>query len=157
MVCIASSEGTFQKVSPAFTETLGFSEEELIAKPFIDFVHPEDKKATIDNVKALARGIPIIKFPNRYICKDGSYKWLEWTARSYVNGGDIYAIAYDVTDRELTNATLREALAVLQGRYTDQTNAKTLETVLNTAQSILEKILKDQTAGLGQVKVDFKS
>jgi PAS domain S-box-containing protein len=161
MVCIASSEGTFQKVSPAFTETLGFSEKELIAKPFIDFVHPEDKKATIDNVEALARGIPIIKFPNRYICKDGSYKWLEWTARSYVNGGDIYAIAYDVTDRELTDATFRKSLAVLQGRYTDQTTelntANALGTVMNTTQSMLEKRLKDQTAELVQVKADLKS
>jgi PAS domain S-box-containing protein len=161
MVCIASSEGTFQKVSPAFTETLGFSEKELIAQPFVDFVHPDDKKTTLDKVETLARGIPVIKFPNRYICKDGSYKWLEWTARSFVNGGDIYAIAYNVTGRELTDATLREALAVLQGSYTDQTTelntAKTLETVLNTTQSILEKRLKDQTAGLGQVKADFKS
>ncbi|MFT5976956.1 MAG: PAS domain S-box-containing protein [Gammaproteobacteria bacterium] len=161
MVCIASSEGTFQKVSPAFTETLGFSEKELIAQPFVDFVHPDDKKATLDKVETLARGIPVIKFPNRYICKDGSYKWLEWTARSFVNEGDIYGIAYNVTGRELTEATLREALAVLQGRYTDQTTelntAKTLETVLNTTQTILEKRLKDQTAGLGQVKADFKS
>jgi PAS domain S-box-containing protein len=161
MVCIASSEGTFQKVSPAFTETLGFSEKKLIAQPFIDFVHPDDKKATLDKVEALAAGIPVIKFPNRYLCKDGSYQWLEWTARSFVNGGEIYAIAYNITGRELTDATLREALAVLQGRYTDQTTelntAKTLETVLNTTQSILEKRLKDQTAELGQVKADFKS
>jgi PAS domain S-box-containing protein len=152
LVCIASSEGTFKKVSPAFTETLGFSEKELIAQPFVNFVHPDDKKATLDKVENLARGISVIKFQNRYICKDGSYKWLEWTARSFVNGEDIYAIGYNVTGRELTDATLREALAVLQGSYTDQTTelntAKTLETVLNTTQSILEKRLKDQAAGV---------
>jgi PAS domain S-box-containing protein len=161
MVCIASSEGSFHKVSPAFTETLGFSEKELIAKPFINFVHPEDKKATIDNVEALARGISVVKFPNRYVCKDGSYKWLEWTARTYVNGGDIYAIAYDVTDRELTDATFRKSLAVLQDRYTDQTTelntANALGTGLNTTQSMLEIRLKEQTAELVQVKADLKS
>jgi two-component system CheB/CheR fusion protein len=160
MVCIASSEGTFQKVSPAFTETLGFSEEELTAQPFVAFVHPEDKKATIDNVETLAQGMPIIKFPNRYLCKDGSYKWLEWTARSFVTKGDIYAIAYDITDREFTDATFRKALAMLQGRYTDQTtelsSINTLETVLNTTQLILENHLKDQAAKLVRVKAGFK-
>ncbi|MFT6094916.1 MAG: chemotaxis protein methyltransferase CheR/two-component system CheB/CheR fusion protein [Pseudohongiellaceae bacterium] len=161
LVCIASSEGTFKKVSPGFTETLGFSESELLAKPFVDFVHQDDKKATTDSLVPLARGIPVIKFLNRYICQDGSYKWLEWTARSFVNGGDIYATAYDVTERELTNETLNEALALLQGSYTDQTTelntANALETVLNTTQSMLEKRLKDQSVELGQVKADLKS
>jgi PAS domain S-box-containing protein len=144
----------------AFTETLGFSEEELTAQPFVAFVHPEDKKATIDNVETLAQGMPIIKFPNRYLCKDGSYKWLEWTARSFVTKGDIYAIAYDITDREFTDATFRKALAMLQGRYTDQTtelsSINTLETVLNTTQLILENHLKDQAAKLVRVKAGFK-
>ena len=87
MVCIASHEGYFRKISSAFTETLGFSENELLAKPFADFVHPDDKKSTNDKMEPLAKGIPIIRFQNRYICKDSSYKWLEWTARSFDNGG----------------------------------------------------------------------
>lgn len=160
MVCTASPEGTFQKVSPAFTETLGYSEKELLAQPFADFVHPEDKKTTIANMEPLARGIPVIKFSNRYICKDGSCKWLEWTARSFVDGGDIYAIAYEVTDRELTDATLRKALAVLQSRYSEQTTeldtANALEIVLNKAQSVLAKRYKEQTAELGVAKADLK-
>jgi diguanylate cyclase (GGDEF)-like protein/PAS domain S-box-containing protein len=112
MVCIASPEGTFQKVSPAFTETLGFSEKELLSKPFADFVHPDDQQITIDCMEPLARGIPIIQFSNRYICKDGSYKWLEWTARSFVNGGEIYAIAYDITNRKLAEDQLKLAAYV---------------------------------------------
>ena len=160
LVCTASPEGTFQKVSPAFSETLGFSDKEFLAKPFADFVHPDDKKATIDNMETLARGIPVIKFSNRYICKDGSYKWLEWTARSFVDGGDIYAIAYEVTDRELTRATLRKALAVLQSRDSEQTTeldtANTLEIVLNQTQSVLEKRSKDRALELGVKKTDVE-
>ena len=106
MVCIASPEGVFQKVSPAFSETLRFSEKEFLTRPFIDFVHPDDKKATADKMEPLAKGIPIIRFPNRYKCKGESYKWLEWTARSFVSGGDIYAIAYDITDRKLAEEKL---------------------------------------------------
>ncbi|MGK0372128.1 MAG: PAS domain S-box-containing protein [Glaciecola sp.] len=106
MVCLTSPEGNFQKVSPAFSETLGFSEKEFLTKPFVDFVHPDDKESTAAKMEPLARGIPIIKFPNRYMCKDGSYKWLEWTARSFVEGGDIYAIAYDITDRKIAEQKL---------------------------------------------------
>ncbi|MFT6413796.1 MAG: diguanylate cyclase (GGDEF)-like protein/PAS domain S-box-containing protein [Glaciecola sp.] len=106
MVCIATPEGYFRKISPAFTETLGFSEKEFLTQPFVDFVHPDDKQSTIDKMEPLRRGIPVMRFQNRYICKDGSEKWLEWTARSFVNVGDIYAIAYDITDRKIAERKL---------------------------------------------------
>lgn len=108
MVCIASPEGYFLKVSPAFTETLGFSEKELFAKPFVDLVHPDQKEITIKTLEFLRRGMPITRHLNRYICKDGSYKWLEWTARSFVDGGNIYAIAYDVTERKIAEEKLEK-------------------------------------------------
>jgi chemotaxis protein methyltransferase CheR/two-component system CheB/CheR fusion protein len=158
LACTTSQEGTFQKVSPVCYEILGFSEKELLTKPFVDFVHPDDKKVTMDNMESLARGIPLIKFSNRFICKDGSYKWLEWSARSFVEGGEIYAIAYEVTDRELTRATLSAALAVLQSRHGEQTTeldtVNTLETLLNQAQSVLEKRYKDQASEPGVAKGD---
>ena len=113
MVCIASSEGYFLKISPAFIETLGFSEQELFAKPFVDFVHPDEIQATLDKMETLSRGLPTIRFQNRYICKDGSYKWLEWTARCFVSGGDIYATAYEVTERKRAEEELSE-LIILQ-------------------------------------------
>jgi PAS domain S-box-containing protein len=100
MVCVASSEGIFLKVSSALSNPLGFSEKELIAKPFVDFVHPDDKKATELNMERLELGRPVTRFPNRCRCKNGSYKWLEWTDRTYVKGSDIYAIVYDITDRK---------------------------------------------------------
>jgi diguanylate cyclase (GGDEF)-like protein/PAS domain S-box-containing protein len=106
MVCIASTEGYLLKVSPAFTETLGYSEKELLDKPFVDFVHPSDKQSTLDNLAHLGKGAPIIRYPNRYICKDGSTKWLEWTARTFDSGGNIYAVAYDVTSRKNAEAEL---------------------------------------------------
>jgi PAS domain S-box-containing protein len=117
MVGIYSPDGIFQKVSPAFTETLGFSEKEFLSQPFINFVHPDDKKATIDNMEPLARGIPIIRFPNRYICKDGSYKWLEWTARSFVTGGKIYVMAYDITYRKKTEKKLKDSEGKFKGVF----------------------------------------
>jgi diguanylate cyclase (GGDEF)-like protein/PAS domain S-box-containing protein len=99
LVCIASPEGYFKKISPAFSEILGFSEAEFMDKPFAEFVHPDDRELTNEKMESLAKGIPVIRFPNRYICKDGSYKWLEWSARSFGDEGYIYAIAYDITER----------------------------------------------------------
>jgi PAS domain S-box-containing protein len=113
MVCIASPSGYFLKISPAFAETLGFSEKELLSKPFIAFVHPEELESTIEIMTPLIRGIPIIRFSNRYICKDGSYKWLEWTSRCFVNGGDIYAVAHDITERKKVEEDLSK-LTMLQ-------------------------------------------
>jgi PAS domain S-box-containing protein len=110
MVCIASPEGYFLKISPAYTATLGFSEKELLAKPFIEFVHPDDRESTIDVMEPLSRGVPTIRFQNRYICKNGSYKWLEWTSRSFVNGGDIYATAYEITDRKRAEEELSKLM-----------------------------------------------
>lgn len=106
MVCIASTEGYLLKVSPAFTETLGYSEKELLAQPFVAFVHPSDKQSTLDNLAPLSMGEPVIRYPNRYICKDGSTKWLEWTARNFESGGKVYAVAYDVTARKNAEAEL---------------------------------------------------
>jgi len=113
MVCIASPEGYFLKISPAFIETLGFSEKELLAKPFTEFVHPDEVESTIGLMEPLSRGVPTIRFQNRYLCKNGSYKWLEWTGRSFVNGGDIYATAYEITDRKIAEEDLSK-LMILQ-------------------------------------------
>jgi PAS domain S-box-containing protein len=98
MACIASSDGFFQKVSSGFIETLGFSEQELLAKPFVEFVHPDDVQPTIDIMKPLTLGKPVVRFLNRYICKNGSYKWLEWTARFTTSKQAIYAVARDISD-----------------------------------------------------------
>jgi PAS domain S-box-containing protein len=122
MVCIASPEGILKKVSPAFTETLGYSEKELLAKPFFEFVHPDDKNTTADKLAPLARGIPIIRYSKRYSCKDGSYKWLEWTGRSFVEGGDIYAIAYEVTERKQAEKALEEYHDHLEALVNERTH-----------------------------------
>jgi PAS domain S-box-containing protein len=113
MVCIASATGYFLKISPAFIETLGFSEKELLTKPFLELVHPEELESTINNMKTLARGVPVIRSSCRYICKDGSYKWLEWTSRCFDNAGDIYAIAHDITKRKKAEEDLSK-LRMLQ-------------------------------------------
>ncbi|MBM4055953.1 MAG: response regulator [Planctomycetes bacterium] len=115
MICIANIiNNYFIKINPAFRKTLGFPDEELLGKPFLDFVHPNDRAKTIDVIeKNLSLGIKVINFENRYLCKDGSYKWLAWTANPIPEQGITYAIARDITKLkhdEEENNKLKEQL-----------------------------------------------
>jgi PAS domain S-box-containing protein len=107
--CIAGFDGFIKRLNPAFARTLGFSREELVAQPFIEFVHPEDRRATLKEVQNLADGQRTVSFENRYRCKDGSYKWILWNAEPYPAEGLIYAAARDITDRKQAERDLRRA------------------------------------------------
>lgn len=106
MLCIASLDGRFQRVNPAFERALGHTAAQLLSRPFIDFVHPDDRVATAEAVAALARGDPVCRFENRYRCADGTYHWLSWTSVSG-GGGRIYAVARDVTEARAADEALR--------------------------------------------------
>lgn len=102
---IISSMERFIKVNPAVSKTLGYSEEELLQKKFLEFTHPDDIEITKKEVQKLQAGTSSIKFENRYICKDGSVKWLVWSVFPDVKSGLLYAVASDITDKkEIENA-----------------------------------------------------
>jgi PAS domain S-box-containing protein len=109
MLCVAGYDGFFKHLNPAWTQTLGFTDAELMARPFLDFVHPDDRVATIAVVEDLARGATIIHFRNRYECRDGTYRWLDWTAIPAVSAGLIYAVGRDVTQEVRAEAVLKDA------------------------------------------------
>jgi len=100
MVCIASIDtNTFLRVNPAFTEVLGYSEEELLSRPFTDFVHPEDVDRTERLVSdQLRKGIVVPRFENRYRCKDGTYRDLMWSSHPIPERNLTYAVAHDITE-----------------------------------------------------------
>lgn len=97
MLCIAGVDGYFKVLNRAWSETLGYEDGELLQRPFVDFVHPDDRRATIAASSKVAGGSRLVHFRNRYRCKDGTYKWLAWSASAALSDGSIYAVARDVT------------------------------------------------------------
>jgi len=107
MLCIADLEGHFKRLNRSWEETLGYTLEELTGKQFLDFVHPDDIPATLAALSDLDANKQILNFINRYRCKDGSYRWIEW--RSAPCGNLIYAAARDITKRKNAEAALEES------------------------------------------------
>lgn len=97
LLCIAGFDGKFKRLNPAWSPLLGWTHEELRVGPFLDFVHPDDRAATVAVMDNLDTGAITFSFENRYRCKDGSWKYLRWTASPLKDRQEIYAIARDVT------------------------------------------------------------
>ena len=118
MLCYLDFNGHFKRLNPAWERTLGFTREELMSRPFIEFVHPDDRERTLKQNAQVRGGGQALAFENRYLCKDGSYRWLRWNAAPDSAEKVIYSVARDVTaskqaeeEREKLVRELQAALA----------------------------------------------
>jgi PAS domain S-box-containing protein len=120
LLCVAGFDGYFKRVNPAFEHTLGYETAELLSRPILEFVHPDDRERTAKTVAALSEGRHISHFESRYIRADGAVRWLQWNTRAMPETGLMYAAARDVTEnRMLTHeqaALRRVATLVAEGR-----------------------------------------
>lgn len=112
LLCIANTDGRFLRLNRAWEVVLGYSLHELEGQPFLEFVHPDDIDATLMAVSALDRQELVASFVNRYRCRDGSYRYIEWFSRPY--GNLIYAAARDITDRMQAELKMRRSDAHLK-------------------------------------------
>ena len=118
LLCFLDFNGYFKRLNPAWERALGFTIEELTSRPSIEFVHPQDRERTLDQNRRVRAGGQALGFENRYLCKDGSYRWLLWNAAPDSNERVIYSVARDITERkraeeerDLLVAQLQSALA----------------------------------------------
>jgi PAS domain S-box-containing protein len=119
LFCIAGLDGYFKRVNRAFEHTLGYTQQDLLARPFLGLVHPDDLQSSRDALAELAPDNDIVRFENRFIAADGSVRWLEWNTQTRPEEGVVYGVARDVTDRRGASAELnalrRVATLVAEG------------------------------------------
>ena len=99
-ICIAGFDGYFKKINPAVSKLLGFSEEELYARPIISFVYEPDRKITLETREQVYNNKPLLNFENRYLTKSGEIVWLSWTSMPLDSEKLVYAIAKNITHKK---------------------------------------------------------
>jgi PAS domain S-box-containing protein len=127
MLCFLNFNGYFKRLNPAWERTLGFTREELMSRPFIEFVHPDDRERTLKQNAAVRGGGKALGFENRYLCKDGSYRWFRWNAASDSGDQIIYSVARDITDAKRAEVEREQLVSDLQKALAE---VRTLQEIL---------------------------
>jgi len=127
MLCMLDYNGHFRRLSPSWERTLGFTREELMARPFIEFVHPDDRERTLKQNEAVRAGGQALGFENRYLCKDGSFRWFRWNAAPDGLWSIIYSVARDVTASKQAEEERERLVGELQRALSE---VKTLQQIL---------------------------
>ena len=140
MLCFLDFTGYFKRLNPAWERTLGFTRDELMSKPFIEFVHPEDRERTLRQNREVRGGGRALGFENRYRCKDGSYKWLLWNAAPDSSERVIYSVARDITARKQEEADRDRLVQELKSALAE---VRTLQAILPIC-SYCRKIRDDE-------------
>jgi PAS domain S-box-containing protein len=140
LLCVAGQDGYFKLLNPAWERVFGYPVHELLGRPFLEFVHPDDRDATVTETDVLGRGLRgTNSFENRYRHADGSYRWLNWTATPSVEEDLIYAVARDVTGERLEREA-RTQLAAIVESTDDAVIGETLDGVITSWNPAAERI-----------------
>jgi PAS domain S-box-containing protein len=151
MLCICGFDGKFTRLNPAWYECVGYTEAEMIARPFIDFVHPDDIEPTTNIAQQLFAGQRVVHFENRYVHKDGSVRWLLWAAAPpRGNEQVVYAAARNITaHKEAEMLRARSAsLAVIDQLLHALVDADHVAEVFSRATGIVRTMLPHDGAAL---------
>lgn len=114
MLGIISRDGIFRKLNPAWEAALGYSRDELVGDSLLDYVHVDDREATVQQIENAYQMQKILVFENRYRRKDGTYRWLSWHSAPFETQDNIYFVARDITDRKASEQRLRATRDQLQ-------------------------------------------
>lgn len=119
MLCVAGFDGYYKLLNPAWQETIGWSIEELKAKPYLEFVHPDDVESTRNVRGTIVDGTEIFQFENRIICADGSYKWLSWNSHPIPEKSVMIGVARDITESKEIIKQLAESESMFKSLVED--------------------------------------
>lgn len=167
MLAIANFDGYFLQLNPAWVQTLGYSAEELKQKPGPEFAHPDDRAAMQKELVQLQKSAHTTYFEGRYQHKDGSYRWLGWTAASFASERLIYIFARDITERKLAEEKIRCLNEELQGRVEDLTEinheleafnysiSHDLRAPLRSMQGFARALMEDEDSTLSETGKEF--
>ncbi|MFL5620683.1 MAG: PAS domain-containing protein [Gemmatimonadaceae bacterium] len=114
LLCQLDFSGYFKRLNPAWERTLGWTRAELMSRPFIEFVHPDDRQRTLGQNASVRAGGQALGFENRYLCRDGSFRWFLWNAAADSAGRVIYSVARDITERKQAEEERERLVAELQ-------------------------------------------
>jgi len=170
ILCIASFDGYFKKINPSASELLGYSQEELLTRPFTDFVHPDDLEKTTEEKKEMVDVSPTFGFENRYVTKSGEIKWLLWNSTVVHEEGLIYSVAKDVTDKKIAESKLLEKTKQLATiakvnasliNYEDWLSSfanamKYIGETLGSDRAYIFKKLTDQTTNTEMIRMQYE-
>lgn len=148
LLATARADGYFVRLNPAWKATLGYELEELMSRPFVDFVHPDDRLATTVETGLVANeGRTTLNFQNRYRHRDGSYRWLEWTATPSADGSHMYAAARDVTIRKHEEECLQAPILAARARQAEALQAIEATIGARTFRPVFQPVV-DLSSGL---------
>jgi PAS domain S-box-containing protein len=160
MLCVAGFDGYFKRLNPAWERVLGYTREELLSRPYMDFVHPEDRTPTTTAADTLGVGGQLLAFENRYRARDGTYRWLQWAAVSYPIEQTVYAAARDITERKEARATIarysRDLMAARQAQAEDASRLARLVSELEV-RNLLNVVRDAQQASNATVAIEVIS
>jgi len=161
MLCIVGFDGYFKRLNPVWENALGFTREELLAKPYLDFIHPEDRQSTAAEAAKVARGAETVSFENRYACKNGSYRWFLWNAVPLPEQRVIYADARDITERKHAEEELKRYAVDLerakQAQEEDAARLAQLVKELDAARGRAEEATKAKSEFLANVSHEIRT
>ena len=121
LLCIADADGCLRRVNPTWEDTLGWTIDDLDGKPFLEFVHSDDREGTLAAVEELTASESAVEFENRFACSDGSFRWLQWSSTAAPDQGLIYLAGRDITERKEGEERLRRLAHELEERFAART------------------------------------
>jgi PAS domain S-box-containing protein len=134
MLCTLGFDGYYKDLNPAWEKTLGYTTAELMAKPFIEFVHPDDRDISLGVAEKIAAGTPLVAFENRYRCKDGSYRTFLWSATAVMESRLIYGAARDITESKQAEEALLKAGALQSAIF----NSPNFSSIATDAKGVIQ-------------------